>query len=128
MSILNNKENNERPRRSTGNVKEPGYGYLANGKPNLMPTAGYEGNEPVQYSDENDAQFALRKADFDLRFAHAKQIENGGASRDQLKEDAKLRYEAEIASIDTQADVWDANRKESAAVANSNFAPAKHTK
>lgn len=124
MSILNN----EKPRRSTGNVKEPGYGYLENGQVNLMPTAGYAGNEPVQYSDESDAQFAIREADFQLRWNHAKQIENGGASRDQLKEDAKLRYEAELVSIDTQADVWDANRKQSAAVANSNVGPAKHNK
>lgn len=89
-------------RKSLGRVKEPGYGRLPNGEPDLRPTAGYAGNEPVQYSDESDAQFQGRVSDFELRRQHAEDIENGGKpSVESQKKALKLKYDADVAAVDT---------------------------
>lgn len=93
----------EKPRRSTGNVKEPGLGRLPNGQVDLRPTAGYEGNEPVQYSDESDTQFAGRVAQFESSLASAKQIEAGGPTLETSKAALKAKYEADLLSLETQA-------------------------
>lgn len=92
----------ERPRRSTGQAKDPAGERLPDGRPDMRPTAGYAGNEPVQYSDETDAQFKARQADFELRRLHAEQIEAGGATPEQRKEEVRLESEAKIAAIDAQ--------------------------
>jgi hypothetical protein len=95
------KDKEERPRRSTGNVREPGDGYLPNGQPDLRPSAGYD-SPPVQYSDESDSSFQLRVADFETRKAHAEEIEAGGPTLESAKKAAKERYDAEIASLERQ--------------------------
>lgn len=98
------KDIEERPRRSTGQVKEPGHGRLPNGQPDLRPSAGYEGNEPVQYSDESDAQFAIRKADFEERRMHAEEIEAGGATRETERKRLTAKHEAEMAELDRRVE------------------------
>ena len=95
----------ESPRRSTGKPIENKDGYLPNGKPNLMPTAGYEGHEPVQYSDENDQQFAGRVAMFKSAYATAVAIENAdGKTQDSYnarKEALDAQYDADLANLDS---------------------------
>ena len=86
----------------------------------LSPTAGYEGNEPVQYSDENDEQFALREADFELRRAHAEDIQNGGASRESEIKALDAQYDADKAAVEARHD-----RKEAMRAGSGNVAPAK---
>lgn len=94
----------EMPRRSTGNKIDPKDQYLPNGKPNLMPTAGYEGHEPVQYSDETDEQFAGRVAMFKSAYATAVSIENAnGTSQDSYKarkEALDAQYDADLANLE----------------------------
>lgn len=92
----------EHPRKSTGNVVEPGDGYLDNGNPNLAPSAGYEAAYPVQYADESDSNFEIRVNEFERRRNHAEQIEAGGATLEQRKEDLELKHEAELANLDRQ--------------------------
>lgn len=102
--------NKELPRRSTGNVVEPGDGFLPNGKPNLAPAAGYDAARPVQYSDESDTVYKQRLALFELAELHAQQNEAGGATVEQQKEEAKIRYEADLANIEAVAATNSKNR------------------
>jgi hypothetical protein len=90
----------ELPRRSTGNVMEPGDGFIKPGVADLSPAAGYKAARPVQYSDESDTVYKQRLAEFDLAKLHAEQNAAGGATVEQQKTDAKLKYEAEVANID----------------------------
>lgn len=90
------------PRRSTGNVMEPGDGYLPNGKPNLSPSAGYVAAEPVQYGDESDAQFAIRMAEWNSAKAHAKQIEVGGATFAQRRDELEAKLDVDLAALDKE--------------------------
>lgn len=90
------------PRRSTGNVMEPGDGYLPNGKPDLSPEAGYKAAEPVQYSDESDTQFSARVAMWESAKATAANIAAGGLDFDAQKVALKARYEADLAALDAQ--------------------------
>lgn len=117
----------ENNRRSTGNVKEPGQGYLSNGMADLSPTAGYEGNEPVQYADENDQQFTGRVADFELRRAHAEEIEAGGASQESEIKVLDAKYDVDVAQIKQRHERKANLRKESLA-ANTNVGPRKADK
>ncbi len=91
------------PRRSSGNVMEPGDGYLPNGHPNLSPSAGYVAAEPIQYGDESDTQFEMRMAQWNSAKATAQAIE-GNADFDFQRETLKTKYEAELAGIDAAED------------------------
>lgn len=91
--------------RSSGNVMEPGDGYLDNGRPNLSPSAGYVAAEPHQYDDESDARYEDRLALWNKRKMHAQQIEQmGGATREQRKEELEAEHEAEINALDLEFD------------------------
>jgi hypothetical protein len=98
------KQNEEKPRRSTGLAQDNdgNYGYLDNGKPNLAPTAGYENTKPVQYSDETDEQYQIRLSDWEVRYAHAQDIEDGGASYESQKKALDAKYDADMAMLDMQ--------------------------
>lgn len=63
---------NELRRRSTGRVPKA--------VPDLGPTAGYAGNEPVQYDDETDEQFAGRVATFNASLESAKRTATPSAA------------------------------------------------
>lgn len=88
------------PRRSTGMARPVGAGYLENGQPDLSPTAGYAHTYPVQYSDENDTEFAGRVAQWESSYATAQQIAAGGATLDQKKEALRVRYEADLLALE----------------------------
>lgn len=94
------------PRRSTGNVVEPGDGFISPGVPDLSPAAGYDAARPVQYADESDTMFNMRLAEFEEAEATAKEIQSAsGGTQDSLesrrlvlekrraKEDAALEAE-----------------------------------
>lgn len=100
MAIKTKEESKQPHRRSTGRVVEPEY--HKDGTPNLKPTAGYAGHEPVQYDDESDEVFAQRVAMFESARNTAEQIEAGGATLEQKKEAARIRYEAEILNIESE--------------------------
>lgn len=95
---------NEPNRRSTGNVMEPGDGYLADGvTPDLSPTAGYKAAEPVQYADESDTQFADRVAQWESAKASAENIAKGGLDFEAQKKALKVRYDADVAALEATA-------------------------
>jgi hypothetical protein len=87
-----------------GSVIEPHGERLDNGKPNLMPTAGYDGHYPVQFSDESDAMFASRVAMFEDSLATAQQIQDGGVTYEGAMEALDAKYEADKATLETQRD------------------------
>lgn len=101
----------ELPRRSTGNVVEPGDGYLANGHPDLSPDAGYDAARPVQYSDESDITYKQRLADFELREAHAKEIASASGSTQDSLESRKLVIKAQRAKEDAAFEEEEARAK-----------------
>lgn len=83
----------------------PANGFrLPNGKPNLAPSAGYDGHAPVQFSDESDEMFAGRVAMFESALANARAIEHGGLDTAGLIAAADARHEAEVASIKANAE------------------------
>lgn len=73
---------------------------LANGKPNLAPTAGYDGHYPVQFGDETDEVFAQRVAMFEDSFATAVSIEAGGANLEQQISALEAKFEAEKLALE----------------------------
>jgi hypothetical protein len=101
--MANSKSSEGHNRRSTGNVVEPGDGFLPNGHPNLSPSAGYVAAEPVQYADESDSQFQMRLDMWNSAIANAKAIE-GNADYDFQREQLKLKYDNELAGIDAAED------------------------
>ena len=109
-----NTGNAESPRRSTGSVIEEGTGYLPNGKPDLSPAAGYEGHEPVRYSDENDEQFAGRVAQFESARATALDIQNAaGMTQDSYeakKQVIETQYQADLKALDKERERREALR------------------
>lgn len=75
---------------------------LDNGKPDLSPTAGYDGHFPVQFGDETDETFAQRVAMFKQSYSSAMNIASGGQTYDGAVAALDARYEAEMAGIDSQ--------------------------
>ena len=95
----------ESPRRSTGAKPvengTPGSAYYADGKPNLSPEAGYAGHEPVQYSDETEAQFQARVDMFESARANAGGLMSQDSADRQL-ERLKEKYDADVAAIEAK--------------------------
>lgn len=60
--------------RKSPSAKKLEQGKVALGAPDLRPTAGYVGKEPVRFSDETAEQFQGRKASFDASLASAQKI------------------------------------------------------
>lgn len=90
--------------RPQGSVIGPRGDVLPNGKPNLAPSAGYDGHAPVQFSDESDEMFAGRVAMFTSALANARAIEAGGLDFDAQIEAAEARHEAEISNLEALRD------------------------
>lgn len=90
--------------RPQGTPLPPAGNRLPNGKPNLAPSAGYDGHAPVQFEDESDEMFAGRVAMFESALANAVAIEKGGLDIDGQIRAAEARHEAEIASLEAMRD------------------------
>ena len=83
-----------------GTVIGPNGDRLENGKPNLSPTAGYDGHYPVQFADESDVMYASRVAMFEDSLATARQIEAGGETYDFQLDALQARFDADKAVLE----------------------------
>lgn len=87
----------------TGPVRlEVGAGFLANGKPDLSPAAGYVAATPYQYSDENDTLFAARVASWESAKASALDIASGGPTIESRRASLKAKFDADMAALDKE--------------------------
>jgi hypothetical protein len=90
----------------------PNGNRLDNGKPNLAPTAGYDGHYPVQFDDETDEMFAMRVAMFEDSYSTAVNIEEGGENLESQIKALDAKHEAEVAALKASHEAKAANRAE----------------